>query len=209
MLVHNESQEYNTVDSLPMVLALNAGGEPLRWINYEQFAFYEAKDKVLWTTGHHEVTLHGGMNSITGKQSTLKMFTIVALDSKKSPTHYRKGTPSLTNRALFERDSHLCAYCGVTHGKSTLTRDHVLPTSKQGKNVWENVVTACDSCNRVKDDRTPEQAGMPLLYVPYAPSFNEHMILMNRKILVDQMKFLLKGVPKHSRLHQTYNDLVS
>ncbi len=41
---------------------------------------------------------------------------------------------------------------------------------------------------------------MPLLYVPYAPTRHEGFILANRRILVDQMQFLLAGVPRHSRL---------
>jgi 5-methylcytosine-specific restriction endonuclease McrA len=192
----------NSIQELPLILALNSGGEPLGWINYEKSAFYYAKNKVRWSLGEYEVVLRGGINAETGKQSTLKMDTIIALDSNKSPTHYRKHTPTLSNLTLFERDMRLCAYCGEVFSSKKLTRDHVLPTSKGGKDIWTNVVTACSPCNRKKDARTPEQAGMPLLYVPYTPSYNETLILMNKKILSDQMEFLLKGVPENSRLHQ-------
>jgi hypothetical protein len=63
-----------------------------------------------------------------------------------------------------------------------------------------NVVTACQSCNHRKGNRTPEQAKMPLLYTPYIPSLWEDFILRNRRILADQMEFLLAHVPKSSRL---------
>ena len=45
-----------------------------------------------------------------------------------------------------------------------------------------------------------EQARMPLLYVPYVPSQHEAFILRNRRILADQMEFLMAGVPAGSRL---------
>ena len=62
-------------------------------------------------------------------------------------------------------------------------------------------MTACRSCNTRKGNRAPEQANMPLLYVPYVPNRHEHFILRNRRILADQMEYLLAGVPRSSRLH--------
>lgn len=194
------------VNSLPLILALNSGGEPLDWITYQDSAFYAAKDKILWSVGQYEVLLRGGTNAKTGKQSTLTLDTIVALNNNTSPSKYRKATPALTNRELFARDRNLCAYCGNQFRAAKLTRDHVLPRSKGGPDVWENVVTACRMCNQRKDARTPEQASMELIYVPYSPSFNESLILKNRRILKDQMDFLLKGVSKQSRLHDYVRD---
>ncbi|HET6828395.1 MAG TPA: HNH endonuclease, partial [Ramlibacter sp.] len=52
-----------------------------------------------------------------------------------------------------------------------------------------------------KSNRTPEQARMPLLYTPYVPSLWEDFILRNRRILADQMEFLMAHLPKNSRLH--------
>lgn len=81
-----------------------------------------------------------------------------------------------------------------------LTRDHVIPISKGGLDTWENVVTACFHCNSLKANRTPQQAGMRLLAVPYRPSWIEHLILSNRNILADQMAFLKAQLPKRSKL---------
>jgi hypothetical protein len=53
---------------------------------------------------------------------------------------------------------------------------------------------------------TVNQAGMKLLYVPYTPTYNEALILKNRKILEDQMVFLLQGVSKKSRLHKIIDE---
>jgi len=189
------------VDSLPLILKLNASGEPLGWITYEDCAFYYAKNKIVWSMGQYEVILRGGTNAKTGQQSRLTLDTIVAVNCNKNPHSYRKiEGPQLSNRALFERDRNICAYCAQIYTRNKLTRDHVIPKSKGGKDIWDNTVTACRSCNQIKDDRTPEQAHMPLAYVPYTPCFNEHLILMNRKILVDQMEFLLSRVSRSSRL---------
>ena len=63
-----------------------------------------------------------------------------------------------------------------------------------------NVVTACRACNEKKSDRTPEQARMELLYLPYVPNRAEYLILTNRKILADQMEFLRPHVSNHGRV---------
>ena len=106
-------------------------------------------------------------------------------------------TPALTNPALFARDQQLCLYCGQEIRRQHLTRDHVVPLSHGGKDIWENVVAACFHCNSRKGGRTPQQAHMPLLAVPYRPSWVEHLILSNRNILADQMAFLKNHLPKH------------
>jgi 5-methylcytosine-specific restriction endonuclease McrA len=95
-------------------------------------------------------------------------------------------------------------YCGETFTLKNLSRDHVIPLSKGGEDKWTNLVTACKGCNNKKGDRTPEQAGMPLLAVPFIPSRVEYLILRGRTILADQMDFLLSHVPKTSRIRKRY-----
>ena len=96
----------------------------------------------------------------------------------------------MTNRELFLRDAHICMYCGAHPRDNKLTRDHVIPMSRGGRDRWSNVVTACRSCNTRKGNRSPEEAKMPLLAVPYVPNWAEYLALSNRKILADQMEFL-------------------
>ena len=192
----------STVADLPLVLALDVAGNPGRWINYELSAYYYAKDRVAWSMSPVEFTLHGGTNAKTGKQSTLTMNTIIAIHGQMSAKRNKFAhVPPLTNKALFRRDRNICAYCGDVFKPSDLTRDHVIPKAQGGKNIWTNVVAACSHCNKKKDNRTPEQASVQLIYVPYAPVHAEWLILENRKILADQMQFLLKRVPKESRLY--------
>jgi 5-methylcytosine-specific restriction endonuclease McrA len=69
----------------------------------------------------------------------------------------------------------------------------VVPRAHGGADVRENVATACGPCNLRKGSRTPEQARMPLLAVPYAPDTAEWLLLSNRRILIDQVRFLQLG----------------
>lgn len=80
---------------------------------------------------------------------------------------YRSGVV-LNRQNLFKRDGHQCLYCGTT---KNLTLDHVLPSSRGGRTSWENLATACKSCNSKKGDRTPEEANMTLKHKPFKPSF--------------------------------------
>lgn len=73
----------------------------------------------------------------------------------------------LTRRNILLRDGHKCLYCGATE---RLTIDHVLPRSRGGENSWENLATACISCNNKKGNRTPSEAEMKLSHAPYRPS---------------------------------------
>jgi 5-methylcytosine-specific restriction endonuclease McrA len=78
--------------------------------------------------------------------------------------------PKLTRFEVFNRDQHTCQYCGK--GTRQLTLDHVIPRYQGGKHTWENVVSACIPCNRLKAGRTPQQAGMKLLCHPAPPRGN-------------------------------------
>ena len=74
----------------------------------------------------------------------------------------------ISRRALFARDGWRCVYCGSTGGRLTL--DHVVPRSRGGDSVWENVVTACAPCNLRKGGRTPLQAHMHIEQEPIRPT---------------------------------------
>ncbi|ADU96117.1 HNH endonuclease [Thermovibrio ammonificans] len=82
--------------------------------------------------------------------------------------HWQTASP--TRRAVFIRDNFTCAYCGRVVKDSDATIDHVLPKSRGGEWSWENLVTCCCECNQRKGDRTPEEAGMELLFRPKRPT---------------------------------------
>ncbi|MBK7044053.1 MAG: HNH endonuclease [Rhodanobacteraceae bacterium] len=180
------------------VLSLDSNGRILDWISWQDATCLYVRGAVAWTIGDPCLIVHGGMSRLTGEQSTVALHPIVA-----SRGHARPGllepAPALTNAALFARDRHLCMYCGQHFGKPLLTRDHVLPTSRGGRDIWENVVSACLPCNVRKGGRTPQQANMPCSRFPTGPSWVEHLILSNRNILSDQMDFLMSHLPRSRR----------
>jgi len=181
------------LDSIPLILAVDRGGRPSQWIDWKRASAYYISDHILWTYGEPIVTLRGGTNR-DGERSTLAVHPIVAV-SGADASRFEDQTIALDNRALFSRDNFTCLYCGERYRRSQLTRDHVFPQGRGGQDVWENVVTACAHCNTRKGCLTPEEAEMPLLALPFAPSHVEGLILSNRRILADQMVFLAAQRP--------------
>jgi len=115
---------------------------------------------------------------------------------------YRGYTPPLLNRALFRRDQNLCLYCGGQFREGDLSRDHVKPLAANGEATWANVVIAYKRCNNHKGSPTPEQAGMQLLAIPFVPTLAEYVYLQVRRILAEQMDFLVQHFPRNSVLRR-------
>lgn len=184
---------------MSLILQLDSHGQPNKWITWQDAAVYHAKGLVSWSLGEIETVIRGGNNKMTGEQSVIRTSSIIAVKGTASSKR-RHRAPALNNRELFRRDRHMCGYCGNIFAESKLTRDHIVPKAKNGKDIWMNVVTCCAKCNQRKDDKTLDEAGLELLYAPYIPSRAEHLILANRNILADQMEFLLSFVDEKSRL---------
>ncbi len=79
---------------------------------------------------------------------------------------------------IFARDGFTCQYCNLRPARSELNLDHVVPRSRGGKTIWENVVCSCLDCNRRKGGRTPEQARLRLRRRPNRPRWTPFMNLM-------------------------------
>jgi hypothetical protein len=186
------------------ILICDKNGTPRAWQGIQDAACYYPREKVVWSLGSLVHTFTGGKNK-DGDTSMIDVFSIMGVVGPIfGPAFYNRETVYTERFILYGRDLHLCAYCGDEFHDRQLTIDHVMPQSRGGKNTWMNTVTSCKPCNVMKGNKTPEEAKMHLLYVPYVPSMFEKMILKNRNILADQMEFLISRVPKHSRLHQKH-----
>lgn len=86
-------------------------------------------------------------------------------------------TVKFNRRNVFLRDRYICQYCGSSFSPSDLTLDHVIPRSRGGETVWDNVVTACKACNHRKGDRTPREAGMFPIKPPKTPTIAYYLHL--------------------------------
>jgi HNH endonuclease len=184
----------------PHILALDIAGAPHRWINVRDAAHYYATDTVAWAIGSNEFVLRGGTQRSTGMRSVIRASSIIAVKGRDFIVRHFDHAPTLTKEMLLARDRYICAYCAQRFRFDELDMEHIVPSSKGGTDSWMNLVAACKACNRRKANRTPEGAGMKLRYVPYIPNRHEAFILRNRRILGDQMEYLLLGVPKNSRL---------
>jgi 5-methylcytosine-specific restriction endonuclease McrA len=181
------------------VLRLNIAGQPVEWLTWQEATTLYARELVTWTMGDTILTIRGGTSRLTGEQSTIELHSIVACAGELH--HGQPKKPALSNRILFRRDQNLCMYCGKQYQDKDLSCDHIIPTSRGGKNSWVNVVAACRRCNHYKQDRTPEEAHMELLALPYQPNSAEYLALMNSKrIRADQMEFLKSQFSKNCRL---------
>lgn len=143
------------------VLVLNASYEPLQLISIrravvlllqEKAELIEATEQFLRAQGHKfEIPL------------VIRLVRYIRIP--------RRMRLPCSRRGVLSRDRETCQYCGVQPGRSSLTVDHVLPRSRGGMTVWENVVTACRDCNHRKGGRTPEEANMVLLTRPRQPQY--------------------------------------
>ncbi|MCB1735993.1 MAG: HNH endonuclease [Gammaproteobacteria bacterium] len=189
------------------VLRTDASGMPLEWIDYRDAVRLYHMGLVAYTCGSPLYRVHGGISALTGTQSIVQVNSILATyGQSQSLRGHSRYTPPLNNDTLFRRDAHLCLYCGLPFSRHELSRDHVTPSSRGGPDTWNNVVTACKRCNHRKGGRSPEEASMPLLAVPFTPTHAEYVYLQGRRILADQMEFLKAHFPRRSPLHDHLRD---
>jgi len=181
------------------VLRTDVSGMPLEWVTYQDAVRLYFNDQIAYTCGSNIMTIRGGINAVTNLRSKVNVNSIIATYGNNKILTNRYAPP-LNNTTLFKRDDHLCLYCGNKFGSENLSRDHVTPLFQGGKDLWVNVVSACKRCNNAKAGRTPEQANMQLLAIPFIPTHAEYIYLQGKVILFDQMEFLKQHFPRSSPL---------
>jgi 5-methylcytosine-specific restriction endonuclease McrA len=144
-------------------LVLNASESPLAVVAARRAVVMVLKEKA-------DVVISNGL-VFHSAHLTIEAPSVVRL-RRYVHVPYRPHAP-LTRRAVFARDLSTCQYCGA----SAENLDHVIPRSRGGLHVWENVVASCRKCNARKEDRTPQEAGFSLLRQPYAPRDGFHLTL--------------------------------
>ena len=141
-------------------LVLNADYRPL---SYYPLSLWNWQDSIK-SAYLDRVTIVNNYDRIIKSPSfSMKLPSVVALKSYIKP----KSNPNFTRFNVFLRDKFMCQYCG---SNNELTFDHLLPRSKGGKTDWNNVVTACSSCNVQKGGRLYDNSEMSLQQIPYQPS---------------------------------------
>lgn len=183
------------------VLQLDIQGTPQAWLSLEQAALHCATDAVAWEAGDGPLAvLRGGWNVARGAQSLLTVHPIIALRGRPRLNLF-DVVPGFSKTKLLRRDRFTCAYCAQVFAERDLQCEHILPESRGGAWAWMNLVSACAPCNGRKANRTPEEARMPLAYLPYVPSRFEDFLLAGRNIRADVHTWLAARLPKGSRLN--------
>ncbi len=157
------------VENLACVV-LNASFEPLSVVSSSRALVLVFDGRATVVENHPSLIFRSATQAFPAPVS------VVLREYKKSRPAFR-APAQLTQRNLFIRDKHTCVYCNRERknlGRSEfLTRDHVHPLSKGGRDVWTNVVTACNKCNNKKANMMLEDVDMKLPKIPNVPSVFE------------------------------------
>ncbi len=147
------------------VLVLNQNYEPLN-VCHPRRAF------VLVERGKAEVLEHGRgqMRSAHTAWPLPSVIRLIYMIKRPRPQM------RLSRREVFNRDRYTCQYCG-RRGARDLTLDHVMPRHRGGRHTWENLVTACKTCNHRKAARTPSEAKMLLAREPFQPRVSSYYVV--------------------------------
>ena len=145
------------------VLLLNASYEALGIVNIPRAV------RLVWKGSAQVVELDGGrvlrsQHFVFPAPSVIRLIEYVDVRG-------RQGRSSTKRSRILSRDRYRCQYCGIKGGVFDLTIDHILPRSRGGRTVAENLCAACFACNQRKGNRTPEEARMPLLTNPAALTY--------------------------------------
>jgi 5-methylcytosine-specific restriction endonuclease McrA len=141
-------------------LLLNATFEPLKVISWQ-------RAMTLWCQGRVEIVEHHD-REVRAVTFSFKLPSIVRLLRFVRVRNLHQVNFSRAN--IYTRDGYTCQYCARQFAPEDLTFDHVVPVARGGRRSWENIVTACQPCNRRKDARTPAEAGLTLLRPPRRPA---------------------------------------
>lgn len=138
---------------------------------YEPLGVVPARRALVLVLAAKAVMVADSGATVHSSRCTLEVPSVIRLVRYVRVPH-RAQVP-LTRRAIFARDHGRCAYCG---GAATSV-DHVVPRSRGGRHVWDNVVAACARCNRLKADRSVAELGWRLRSVPRQPTGSAWRIL--------------------------------
>jgi 5-methylcytosine-specific restriction endonuclease McrA len=162
------------------VLVLNASHEPINVCTVRRGA-------VLVLKGRAEV-LEEGEGALHSERMELARPCVIRLVRYvriPRDVHRRK----ITRKAVLARDAYTCQYCG--REASGLTVDHVIPRSRGGESVWENIVASCAPCNRRKGNRLPREVEMHPAKRPKPPGPTVFIRIASPRIPVAWEPYLL------------------
>ena len=176
------------------ILKLDLAGQPRRWLTvHEAVTAYATGRCALW---HRRCSTpnfrwHSAINRLALANNSAANYC----DCRSYPRCVHAAT--VQSHAFSPRRSILASIAanGLTGLHSPVTMSSLFLVV--GETAGENVVAACKRCNWIKDNKTPEEAGMPLLAIPFRPNAYEWHFLAKERVLTDQMHYLSKQFKAH------------
>jgi len=148
------------------------------------FMSWQNAIKLIWESRATVVKEDESGKMLHSPSFTMGMPRIIVV--KNAWVKRRKMSVPCSRRNIYMRDKGDCQYCGKHCSTQDFQIEHVTPRCQGGTTIWNNVVVACQRCNKNKDGRTPEQAGMPLLRKPFVPKVDDP--LYNFKLHVKHIR---------------------
>ena len=146
---------------MEQTLLLNASYEPLKVVHWQ-------KAITLWCQGKVEViAVHD--REIRAVSVSFKLPSVIRL-LRFVRIRRRYDYVPFSRANIYARDKYTCQYCSEKMSTADLTFDHIVPVAYGGRKDWENIVTCCINCNRMKGGRTPTEATMRLRRKPRRPN---------------------------------------
>lgn len=172
-------------------VVLNATYEPITIVPSKRALVMILEGKASVIEEHPELV-------VRSPSVTIKVPIVVVLKKYVRGRRVYTSRAGLTQKNLYLRDDHTCQYCGRHRSKlnkaEMLTRDHIIPECKGGATSWENLVTACSTCNNKKSNFDLEDTGMVLRITPRAPTLFELWIKSNKFMMIDGKPYELTSL---------------
>ena len=154
-------------DKVPLekcpALVLNADFRPLSYYPLSLWCWQDAVKSVFL---NRVSIVSSYQRKVRSPSFEMSLPSVIALKSFVKPSEY----PNFTRFNVFLRDKFACQYCD---SKQDLTFDHLLPKSNGGITDWENVVTACATCNVKKGGKLYNKCDLKLKRKPFTPTVDD------------------------------------
>jgi 5-methylcytosine-specific restriction endonuclease McrA len=147
-------------------LILNADFRPL---SYFPLSLWSWQDAIKAVFRDSVVVVSEYERTVRSPSFEVKLPSVLALKEYVTPSR----NPAFTRFNVFLRDGFACQYCSDDFKAHDLTFDHVVPRARGGLTAWDNIVTACRTCNLRKGSQSCKDAGMHPQIKPVEPSIYE------------------------------------
>lgn len=155
-IIDNISDEYDKDRCRLLYNNMQSDQQIIKFICYRKHTRYRYINRVRQSYVHTDIerTFYMTIDEILDIGDELSSINFETTTRKYNQANQRKlMTPELRNK-IKERDNYTCQICGkYMPDEVGLHIDHIIPISKGGKTVEQNLQVLCDKCNLRKSNR--------------------------------------------------------